>query len=157
MRLVIIFLILICSTQINSQIKIDDVGDDWKLKVEKSLSLIKMYDVEKYDLINNVCEHITYWNGPFSTTEDSVTIMITQKDMMSSINNIASILVHESQHLYFLKMGIKLNPNIEEVLCYSYELDFLFKIPSVEEWLIRNANNKIIYYQNLNKNKTPQK
>jgi hypothetical protein len=130
-----------------SQIKIDDVGDDWRTKVISSLSLIKQVDPNKYELINDVCKHITYWDGDFSTTEDSVTIMISQKDMrFNSINNIAAILVHESKHLFYLKHNIKLPPNYEEILAYHYELEFLSKIPNVEPWLVNNALKNIEYY-----------
>jgi hypothetical protein len=106
-----------------------NVGDNWKAKVATSLSLIKQVDPNKYELINDVCKHITYWDGDFSTTEDSVTIMISQKDMrFNSINNIAAILVHESKHLFYLKHNIKLPPNYEEILAYHYELEFLSKM-----------------------------
>jgi hypothetical protein len=39
-----------------------------------------------------------------------------------------------------------MNPNQEEYWAYSYELDFLTKVPNVDDWLIQNAQNKINYY-----------
>jgi hypothetical protein len=39
-----------------------------------------------------------------------------------------------------------MNPNQEEYWAYSYELDFLMKVPNVDGWLIENAQNKISYY-----------
>jgi hypothetical protein len=147
MRIILVFVNLLFVFNCYSQIKIDDVGDDWKVKVDSSLSLIKRIDPNKYELITQTCKHITYWNGDFSTTEDSVTIMISQKDMnFNSINNIAAILVHESRHLFYLKHKINLPPNYEEILCYHYELEFLSKIPNVESWLISNALKNIEYY-----------
>lgn len=150
MRLYLLLLLTILFNPIYSQIKADDVGDGWKLRVDSALTLIKEIDYEKYVLIEEVCNHISYWNGGFSTIEDSTTILITQKDMLyGSINNIAAILVHESKHLFFLKNKIKLPPHDEELRCYKYELDFLVKIPNVEPWLILNAKDKIRLYSDL--------
>jgi hypothetical protein len=64
----------------------------------------------------------------------------------ASINNIAAILVHESMHLYIKQLYAKVSPNREESLCYIYELNFLYKVPNVEMWLIENAISKIKYY-----------
>jgi len=149
MRILLTLLLLMFFTNSHSQIKIDDVGDGWKMKVDSALKLIQRVDPDKYDIVTDVCNHITYWNGGFSTTEDETTIMITQKDMMSSINNIAAIIVHESKHLFLLKINTRLTPSDEELLCYRYELDFLGKIPNVEVWLIDNAKKRIKYYSGL--------
>ena len=77
-----------CTLESTAQIKIEDVGDNWKYKVTEALLLIKSTDSEKYLTLIEVCNHISFWNGGFSTTEDSKTIMISQKDMnFNSINN----------------------------------------------------------------------
>jgi hypothetical protein len=150
MKYVLLLLLFIFTVKSNAQIKIEDVGDNWKTKVTEALLLIKSTDSEKYLTLIDVCNHISFWNGGFSTTEDSKTIMISQKDMnFNSINNIAAILVHESKHLFFLKHNCALTPNDEEIVCYRYELNFLGKIPNVEPWLIQNAKNKIKYYESL--------
>jgi len=141
---------IFCTLFSNAQIKIEDVGDNWKLKVTEALLLIKETDSAKYETLIDVCNHVSFWNGGFSTTEDLTTIMISQKDMnFNSINNIAAILVHESKHLFFLKHNCFLPPNDEEIVCYRYELSFLTIIPNVEPWLIQNAKNKIKYYESL--------
>lgn len=135
---------------IHSQVKIDDVGDGWKLRVDSSVALIRNTDLDKYKVLIEVCDHISYWNGGFSTIEDSSTILITQKDMLyGSINNIAAILIHESKHLFFLKNKLKLPPHEEELRCYKYELNFLNKVPNVESWLISNAKDKIRLYSSF--------
>jgi hypothetical protein len=138
---------LFISTSLFAQLKITDVGDGWKNKVDSALKIIQKYDIEKYNVILETCTVIGYWNESFSTTEGDSVILISTKDINNqSINNIAAILVHESMHLYIKQLYSKLNPNREEVICYTYELNFLYKVPNVENWLIENATNKIKYY-----------
>jgi len=129
---------------ISAQIKIDDVGDGWKNKVEQAIEVIKQYDPEKYTLLMENCEHISYSLLPFSTTETQNTILIAQKEIIAgNINDLAATLVHESLHLYFWRNNIVFPKNEEEILCYTYELELLFKIPDVESWLISHAKKQI--------------
>lgn len=144
MRLFFLLLFVVLFTPVYSQVKIDDVGDGWKLRVDSAVALIRNTDSDKYGLLIKVCDHVSYWNGGFSTIEDSSTILITQKDMLyGSINNIAAIIIHESKHLYYLRNKISLTPHEEELRCYKYELSFLIKVPNVEPWLVDNAKDKI--------------
>ena len=150
MRLFFLLLFVVLFTPIHSQVKIDDVGDGWKLKVDSAVALIRNTDSDKYGLLIKVCDHVSYWNGGFSTIEDSSTILITQKDMLyGSINNIAAIIIHESKHLYYLKNKISLPPHEEELRCYKYELSFLIIVPNVEPWLVDNAKDKIRLFSSL--------
>ena len=138
-------------TSLFGQIKITDVGDGWKGKVEQALDTIKKYDTEKYKLVIESCMVIGYWNESFSTTEGDTTILISTKDMnFNNIYDIAAILVHESMHLYIKQLYIKIPPNKEEVITYKYELDFLKKIPNVDQWLIGNCIKQITYYSSSN-------
>ena len=147
MRIWILLILLTLSTYSFSQIRITDVGDGWKGKVEQALDTIQKYDKEKYYLIMETCKVVAYWNGGFATTESDSIITIPTKEMNNgNIYNIAAILVHESLHLYFLSPKFKLNPNVEEVIVYQHELEFLMKVPNVDGWLIQNAQNKINYY-----------
>ena len=98
---------------------IDDVGDNWKLRVDSALQVVKKYDSINYGKILTNCKKVSFWNGSFSTVEDSQTILITQKDMKhSSINNIAAILVHESTHLKIMKQKLRYTLIEEEIFCY---------------------------------------
>jgi len=143
-HLVVIFLLLF-NYNVIGQINIDNVGDGWVNKVNQALILVKQTDEEKYNTLIDVCDHITFWNGNFSTTENDHTIMISQADIMrGSVNNVAAVLVHESRHLYFRKNGIKMREIDEETMSYIYELQFLEKIPGVEQFLIDNAKKRII-------------
>lgn len=149
MRVITLLLMLFSMTSF-SQIEIDDVGDGWKNKVEKSLELIKKTDIKKYNDVVEVCHRIGYWNGGFSTTEGKNVILISKKDIeYGNLNNISAVIIHESKHLYYSNNNILLNENYEEILSYKYELDYLNKIPNVERWLINHVENMIKHYRNL--------
>lgn len=145
MKHLVVILLLLITNIVIGQVKIDDVGDGWVNKVNQSLILIKQIDSEKYNTLIEVCDHITFWNGNFSTTENDHTIMISQSDILrGSVNNVAAVLIHESRHLYFRKNGIKLKEIDEETMAYIYELQFLEKVPGVEKYLIDNAKKRIV-------------
>lgn len=147
MKIWTLLLYVFIFTPLFGQIKITDVGDGWKGKVEQALDTIQKYDIEKYYLIMETCKVVAFWNGGFATTESDSIITVPTKEMNNgNIYNIAAILVHESLHLYFLKTGFNLQPNVEEVIAYQHELEFLKKVPCVDEWLIENAKNKIKLY-----------
>jgi hypothetical protein len=144
MKLLAKYLSIFFPFLLSAQIKIDDVGDGWKNKVEQAIEVIKQYDPEKYTLLMENCEHISYSLLPFSTTETQNTILIAQKEIIAgNINDLAATLVHESLHLYFWRNNIVFPKNEEEILCYTYELELLFKIPNVEPWLISHAKKQI--------------
>ena len=127
---------------------IDDVGDNWKLRVDSALQVVKKYDSINYGKILTNCKKVSFWTGSFSTVEDSQTILITQKDMKhSSVNNIAAILVHESTHLKIMNQKLRYTLIEEEIFCYHTELEFLRRIPNVEDWLINNTKKMILYYE----------
>ena len=149
-KLLLIFLLFF--NNLFSQIKIEDVGDSWKQKVENSISLIKEMDKIKYDTLIKYCNHITFWNGNFSTIEDSTSIMISQTDMNSnSLTNIISVIIHESYHLKKYKCDI--DSDLEEYEAYSYELDFLKKLDNCEIWLKTHCIKMMNYHLNKYKEK----
>ncbi len=124
----------------NMKIKIDKAGDGWDLKIDSALSLIKTVDLQKYELLDSVCQEISFWVSDFSSNELSKEgigrIYVATGDVkLGSINNLAVVLVHESLHLLFLRKGLDLHPVLEENLCYRYELEFIKKLPNVEPWL----------------------
>ena len=133
-----------------SQIIIDDVGEGWKKNVEKSLEVIQKVDSSKYDVVIKQCKRIGFWNNKFSTTEGNDVILISKQDIQSgNINNLSAIIIHESKHLYYMNNNIFLDERDEEILCYRYEMDFLKKILSVEDWLIKHCENMINHYRGL--------
>ena len=108
--------------------------------MDSALILIKKYDSQKYNLLLKHCKTIGFSNLKFSTIEGDNTIILSTYDVSGgSINNIASAIVHESAHLFFVESGFFSTYLEEEKFCYSYELDFLLKIPNCEKYLINNA------------------
>ena len=149
MKICTLLLCMFTFTSLFGQIKITDVGDGWKGKVEQALDTIKKYDTERYEMVIKTCKVVAFWNGGFATTESDTIITIPSKEISNgNVYNISAILVHESIHLYVRQLHFKIEPNKEEVLCYLYELDFLRSIPNVDDWLIKNAENKIKFYNN---------
>jgi hypothetical protein len=147
MKQLLLCLSLFLSVNLFSQIKVDDVGDGWKQTVEQAINLIKQYDTTRYNLLLEVCTHISYSIALFSTTESENTILISQRDIQSkNVNNIAAVLVHESLHLYFQRKDYKMTEHQEEFRCYVYEMKFLLLIPNIEPWLLEHAQNQIEFY-----------
>jgi len=150
-KLIVLFLILIPNL-VFGQIKVLDVGDGWKNKVELALQVVKKYDQEKYNKLTTYCSEIGFWGGSYSTTEGDKIILSKIELNNKSINNIACALVHESRHIMLEKSGTTWDKNFQEFMCYDYELNFALKIPNVEKWLLdhirimRNKYAKIISY-----------
>jgi hypothetical protein len=139
--------ILLFSISSYSQIKIDDIGDNWKGKIQAALELIKTHDTVSYNMVIKNCKYITFWVADFSSTQDSSTILVSVKDMkLNSINNLACVLVHESYHLKIFNSKIKLLPSEEESICYHYEYNFLQKLSMVEPWLTKHVLTMDNYY-----------
>lgn len=143
-----IFLTLI-STSNRNDIIIDKAGDNWDYQVYEALTLIKKTDINSYNKLNNVCHKITFWSGGYSTNEFSNgkgVIIISVKDAQyKSINNIAAIIIHESEHLYYRKQNLPILVN-EELYCYLYEYNFLKKIYNVEPFLLKHCEEQIKNY-----------
>jgi hypothetical protein len=149
MKLLSMLFLLFISSLSYGQIRIDDVGDNWSRKVELSLLVIKKYDSEKYKLLNDICENITYSNAKFSSIEFNNTITLSQSELINyNQNNLAATIIHELRHLLFRKYPQEITYREEEVICYKYEYDFLTKIPNVESWLLNHAKKMIEFYSN---------
>ena len=105
------------------KIEIINVGDNWEGKVDSAINLVERIDKPKYDTLIKYCHKIEFSYADFSTTVPPNTIVISSKDMShNSINNIASVLVHESNHLQILNNKIQLSPEQEELECYKLSL-----------------------------------
>jgi len=145
--------ILLFTSKVYPQIKVDKAGNGWDLKIDSAIQLIKNTDLEKLKVLDSVCNKIEFWQGGFSTNSGTYgnkgTILVSVKDVnLNSINNLAAVLVHESLHLLFLQKGIVLSTGKEEMYCYRYEYEFILKLDNPEPWLIQHAD----FY----KNQTPK-
>ena len=145
----LIFLILFIPLTSLAQIKIDKAGDFWDLKVDSALNKIKLIDSVYYSHILQVCDTVSFWGGNFSSCYGDYkkrgTIIISSKDMKSNdIDDICAVLVHESLHLKILMDGVEMDGNDEEALCYAYEKLFLLKVPGVNQYLIKHADDMIL-------------
>ena len=125
------------------QIIVDKAGDGWDLKIASAINLIKQCDSTKYGLLLKVCNKVEFWNGSYSTNDGKKTIVVSTNDVkLNSINNLASVVIHESFHLYLSEKS--LDTKKEENMCYRYEFSFVEKLPNVEEWLWRHVLKQII-------------
>ena len=139
MKHLLFLTLLLFTTPIFSQIKVEDVGDGWKNKIELALELIKKTDSNYYSHVINNCKHIGFWSGKYSTNEDSSIYMTKYDFEINSIQNLACIIVHESKHIELSKNKIVLSEKEEECICYTYEKEFLFKVEVPERRLLENV------------------
>lgn len=140
MRLFLLLLLIPFTS--SGQIRIDKAGDGWDLKIDSALTVIKQTDPQKFQLLDSVCQEVSFWISDFSSNElveNKGRIYVSVKDVRLGINNLACVLVHESLHLYFLRRGVQLTPAEEENYCYRYELEFIQKLTNPEPWLKANA------------------
>lgn len=146
-RNALVAIVLFFPFLLSSQIKIINVGDGWKAKVEAAIEVVRVYDYPKYRILIQHCTQIDFGLAPFATN-DGKSIIILPVEVLNRgcINDIAACLVHESLHIQFNKLQFVLDENSEEVVCYEWELKFLEKIPNVEKWLIENAKYQINVY-----------
>jgi hypothetical protein len=132
-QLLFTLIVLITST-LNAQIKIDVVGDSWDKNVLSSLELIKQVDSTTYNFVTKNCNHIGFWNNTYSSSEGKSIYITTSEVKHGNILNIASIIVHESKHIELYEHN--LHENEEECICYFFELEFLIKNKNVDLFLI---------------------
>lgn len=140
MRLFLLLLLMPFTS--SGQIRIDKAGDGWDLKIDSALTVIKQTDPQKFQLLDSVCQEVSFWISNFSSNElvgKTGRIYVSTKDIKLGINNLACVLIHESLHLYFLRKGVKMTPVEEENYCYRYELEFIEKLTNPEPWLKENA------------------
>ena len=144
----LVLLFILSSTNLFGQIKIAPVEFLWVKRVDSALNIIKTHDKSVYDTLIKYCTNIGFWNGKFSTIEGTGEIVITKNDVTNGpINNIAAVIVHESKHLQYVNNNILVSLNVEEIECFTYEKNFLLKIPNVELWLIENTEKEIKRFQ----------
>ena len=142
----LLFLVNSCFCQ-----TISKAGDGWDTKIDSAIQIIKKYDYPKYVVFKEVCQRVDFWKSSFSSTgivDGDYTILVADADVkLNSINNLACVLVHESQHLMYVMQDSNLSESEEEFRCYLYELSFAKNIPTPEPWLLANIYDKLQKYK----------
>lgn len=148
MRFLFIFLLLSIPIFSKAQIVIDSDNESYKRTISKALEKIALIDSIYYRRILDVCDTVLVRNSNFSTCGYDLAgggkIIISSKDLeIPLLDNICAVLIHESLHLRIDILGMNMNTDDEEIVCYSYELLFLLKIPNVDPGLIEHAKAQI--------------
>ena len=148
MRLLLILFLLVCPTLSNSQIIIDQAGDNWKALVDSAIKLIKITSPPHYLMLENNCDRITFFTADYSSISgepgEMCTIYISRNDVNLGIQNIAVAIVHESFHCKITHENrVNLNMDYEELCAYLSELSFLNLLPDADPMLIRHAKTQI--------------
>ena len=151
----LIFVLILLPIQAIAQIKVDDVGDGWKAKVDSAITLVKDVSPEAYKVLIGSTDRVEFWLGDRSSTRPDPdynrgTILLAVDEIELGVVNIAAALVHESLHLRFHQNRTKLEPDHEEATAYFWELLFLLKVPNCPEWLIINAETQLKAIGNRN-------
>lgn len=148
MRFLFVFLLLSIPVFSKAQIVIDSDRESYKKTISKALEKIALIDSIYYRRILDVCDTVLVWNSNFSTCGYDLAsggkIIISSKDLeIPLLDNICAVLIHESLHLKIDILGMNMDRDEEEVVCYNYELLFLLKVPDVDPGLIEHAKTQI--------------
>jgi hypothetical protein len=145
MRFLLTILVLFISNNIYSQIALPVTASQYTKTIDSAITLIKITDTTVYNRLDSMVDVIDMWLSAFSSCDTKV-IYISRNDVLLGVQNVAAVLVHESQHLWIWHSNINLSKQDEEIMCYKYELAFLDKIPNCEKYLKKHAINAIIEF-----------
>jgi hypothetical protein len=144
-RFILIILTLFTSNIVYSQIILPVTASQYTKTIDSAITLIKKTDTNAYNRLDLMVDTIDMWLGMFSSCDYGF-IFISREDILLGVQNVAAVLIHESQHIWIWESGIELEKPDEEVMCYKYELEFLNKIPNCEKYLKKHAINAIIEF-----------
>ena len=150
MRVVLILCLLLSNT-VYSQIVLPVTASEYQKTIEDAITLIKKTDTNVYNRLDLMVDTIDMWLGAFSSC-DYGWIFISRDDILLGVQNVAAVLVHESQHIWIWEHNIKLNHGQEEVVCYQYELNFLNKVPNCDWRLKKHAIQNIKIFSEVARN-----
>ena len=145
MRFILIILCFFTFNNVYSQIILPVTASQYTKTIDSAITLIKITDTAVYNRLDSMVDVIDMWLSAFSSCDTKV-IYISRNDVLLGVQNVAAVLVHESQHLWIWHSNINLNKQDEEIMCYKYELAFLDKIPNCEKYLKKHAINAIIEF-----------
>lgn len=144
----LITLLLMIPISAIAQIRVDDVGDGWKAKVDSAITLIANVSPQAKALLDSTTEHVEFWLGDRSSTRPDPkrgkgTILLAVDEIGLGVTNIAAVLVHESFHLHLYNIKYTMKPEDEEIAAYVWELMFLKQVVGCPYWLLKNAEYQI--------------
>ena len=145
MRFILIILCFFTFNNVYSQIILPVTASQYTKIIDSAITLIKITDTAVYNRLDSMVDVIDMWLSAFSSCDTKV-IYISRNDVLLGVQNVAAVLVHESQHLWIWDSKINLSKPDEEIMCYKYELAFLDKIPNCEKYLKKHAINAIIEF-----------
>lgn len=121
--------ILAISLNAGSQIVISGINGRLEDKVNSAISLVEKTDSSMYNMLLDNCNKIDFWDSDSIASLSNGAILIPVKDLeQGSIEDISAILIKESMRLFFLNSMVDMDDNLEDVVCYAYELDFRRKL-----------------------------
>jgi hypothetical protein len=121
--------ILAISLNAGSQIVISGTNGKLGDKVNSAISLVEKTDSSMYNMLLDNCNKIDFWDSDSIASFSNGAILIPIKDLeQGSIEDISAILIKESMRLFFLNSMVDMDDNLEDVVCYTYELDFRRKL-----------------------------
>jgi len=144
-RFLLIILALFTFNNVYSQIVLPVTASEYQKTIEDAITLIKKTDTSAYNRLDLMVDVVDMWLSAFSSCDTKV-IYISRNDVLLGVQNVAAVLVHESQHLWIWHSNMDLSKTEEELMCYKYELAFLDKIPNCEKYLKKHAINAIIEF-----------
>jgi hypothetical protein len=98
-------------------------------KVNSAISLVEKTDSAMYNILLDNCNKIDFWDSDSIASFSNGAILIPMKELeRRSIEDLSAILIKESMRLFFLNSMVDMDDNLEDVVCYTYELDFRKKL-----------------------------
>ena len=121
--------ILAISLNAGSQIVISGANGKLGDKVNSAISLVEKTDSAMYNMLLDNCNKIDFWDSDSIASFSNGAILIPVKELeQRSIEDLSAILIKESMRLLFLNSMVDMDDNLENVVCYAYELDFRRKL-----------------------------
>jgi hypothetical protein len=121
--------LLSISLNAGSQIVISGTNGKLEDKVNSAISLVEETDSSMYNILLDNCNKIDFWDSDSIMSFSNGAILIPVKELeQGSIEDLSAILIKESMRLFFINSMVDMEDNLEDVICYTYELDYRRKL-----------------------------
>jgi hypothetical protein len=99
MRILLLILVLFAFNNVYSQIVLPVTASEYVKTIEDAITLIKKTDTNVYNRLDLMVDTIDMWLGEFSSCDYGF-VFISRDDILLGVQNVAAVLVHESQHIW---------------------------------------------------------